>query len=192
MNREDWLTSAAELIYSDIIEPHTPRPPWAFKISVGFPAGTRSSRVLASCWKKEASGAGVSEIFVTPTVADSLEVLASLVHELIHYSDNCESGHRNHFARVARAVGLEGKFTATRAGAKLKAQLQDYIDILGDMPHAALSPESSGRAKQKTKLLKLECLCCGWTCRTSALQIAALNPAGAPCPVCTAPALLPA
>ncbi len=36
------------------------------------------------CWKVEASAAGRPEIFVSPMLADSVEVGAVLVHEVIH------------------------------------------------------------------------------------------------------------
>jgi len=173
LDRETWLTECAQFILDDLITPHCQLPETPFRVSVGFPSG-KTSRVLAQCWKREASSDGHNEIFVSPTADDSLEILASLTHELVHYSDNCESGHQNHFARVARAVGLEGKLTATTAGPALKAQLQRYVDLLGPIPHGKLDATKSGKKKQGTRMLKVACSDCGFHFRTTDKHIDAM------------------
>jgi len=173
LDRESWLTEAAQFILDDLIAPNCPLPETPFRVSVGFPSG-RQNNVLAQCWKKEASADGHTEIFVTPTCSDSLEILASLTHELIHYSDNCESGHQHHFARVARAVGLEGRLTATVAGDALRDVLQSYIDLLGPIPHGKLDPGKSGKKKQGTRMLKVSCSDCGFHFRTTDKHISAM------------------
>ena len=183
LNREQWLTSAATMIFSDLIAPHLHQPPaHPFRVSVGFPSG-KVSKVVAQCWKAEASADSTNEIFVSPTVSDSIEVLASLTHELIHFADNCASGHRNHFARVARKVGLEGHLTATTAGETLSAQLNYYVELLGQIPHAILDPTLSGAKKQPTRMIKLECCACSFTCRATRSQIETLSTSKL-CPAC--------
>jgi hypothetical protein len=166
LDREAWLTEAAQFILDDIIAPHATLPAAPYRISIGFPSG-RPSKVLAQCWKMEASADQVNEIFVSPTVDDSIEILAALAHELIHYSDNCNSGHQNHFARVARAIGLEGKLTATTAGAALAQQLAGYVELLGDIPHGKLDASLSGKPKQTTRMLKVTCDKCDFAFRAT-------------------------
>jgi hypothetical protein len=39
---------------------------------------------------------------------------------------------------MAVAIGLEGKMTATRAGAKLQTDLAKLADEIGPLPHGAL------------------------------------------------------
>jgi hypothetical protein len=170
IDRETWLTECAQFILDDLISPHCTLPTTGYRISIGFPSG-RTSKVLAQCWKHEASADGVNEIFVSPTVDDSSEILAALTHELVHYADNCESGHKHHFARVARLVGLEGKLTATFAGHALTEQLQEYINLLGHIPHAKLDATLNGKKKQTTRMIKVECGTCGWSFRTTQSNI---------------------
>ena len=170
LDREAWLTEAAQFILDDIIAPHATLPAAPYRISIGFPSG-RPSKVLAQCWKMEASADQVNEIFVSPTVDDSIEILAALAHELIHYSDNCNSGHQNHFARVARAIGLEGKLTATTAGAALARQLAGYVELLGDIPHGKLDASLSGKPKQTTRMLKVTCDKCDFAFRATQKNI---------------------
>jgi len=171
LDRETWLTEQAQFILDDIIALHSPIPTdRPFRISIGFPSG-RPSKVLAQCWKAKASADNTNEIFVSPTVDDSIEILAALAHELIHYTDDCESGHQHHFAKVARAIGLEGKLTATVAGPTLTEQLQQYVDLLGPIPHAKLDANESGKKKQGTRMLKVECDCCGFAFRATQKHI---------------------
>jgi len=184
LDREAWLTEASHLIYDDIIAPFAPRPiDRPFRVSVGFPAGSRGGKTIASCWASAASADGTNEIFVTPALDNSRDILAAVVHELIHYSDDCISGHRGHFARVARAVGLDGKLTATYPNDALAAQLDSYIALLGEIPHAALDAGKSGKGKQTTRMIKVECDACDFVFRATRKNIE-LMPDNACCPAC--------
>ncbi|HUW44519.1 MAG TPA: hypothetical protein VMW50_01865, partial [Dehalococcoidia bacterium] len=156
-DREAWLTEASNLILDDLIMNQCPgfeRP--SFRISIGFPKHSRGGRAIAVCFKKEASSDGVNEIFINPEIDDAVQVLESVAHELIHAVDNCESGHRNFFARVARAIGLDGKFTATFAGADLKGVLESYSVLLGKFPHQKMQMAAVHK-KDGTRQLKVEC-----------------------------------
>jgi hypothetical protein len=167
LDREAWLTESAGLILDELIAPHCTLPTDRdFRISLGFPSG-KVSNVIAQCWVAAASADNTNEIFVTPIIDDSIEILASLVHELIHYVDDCASGHKNHFAKVARKVGLEGKLTATTAGAALAEQLDQYVALLGPIPHAKITPSKSGIKKQGTRMIKVECTTCGFAFRAT-------------------------
>ena len=185
--RESYLTEAAALILDDQIMPAVersrfdfPRP--TYRVSVGFPKHARSGRVIAQCFSTDASSDGVNEIFVNPEIDEPLRVLDALTHELIHAVDNCESGHRNFFATLARSVGLEGKLTATVAGPALRNALEDYCGLLGGYPHKRMNA-STGHKKSSTRMLKLSCSECGFVCRTSAKWLGLLDP-DARCPVC--------
>jgi hypothetical protein len=172
--REDWLTEAAHYILDDLLMPLTTKERPPFRVSVGF-TGARSSKAIASCFVRAASGDGHNEIFVSPEHNDSLAVLASLVHELIHAIDDCQSGHRGGFAKLARTAGLEGPLTATVAGEWLKNWLQENIvAALGPIPHAPLVL-SKARKKQSTRMLKLNCSQCGWHFRASQKNVDAMT-----------------
>ena len=184
-DREAWLTEAANLILDELIMEvagEYQRP--TFRISIGFPKYSRGGKAIAVCFKKEASTDGVNEIFINPEIDDVQTVLGSVAHELIHAVDNCESGHKHFFARAARAIGLEGKLTATFPGTDLAGTLEGYAALLGAFPHAKMNMEVV-RKKDGTRQRKVECINsdCGFMFRTSAAQIAKL-PADAPCPCC--------
>jgi hypothetical protein len=95
-----------------------------------------------------------------------IRVLATLVHELIHASDNGESKHTGYFRKTALALGLKGPMTATTAGDELYAKLSKLADNLGTYPHAALKPQLQ-MGKQSTRMLKGFCDDDGYTIRLS-------------------------
>ena len=182
-DREAWLTEASNLILDDLIMsecPEFPRP--EFRISIGYPKNSRGGKAIAVCFKKEASTDGVNEIFINPEIDDPVVVLESVSHELIHAVDNCESGHRNFFARVARKIGLAGKFTSTFAGEELKAVLESYSVLLGEFPHSKMEMDKVHK-KDSTRQLKVECGFCGLIFRTSKKWLERLT-SESPCPCC--------
>lgn len=154
--REEWLAAAVEALRPYFAEHNADIP--AVRVSVGFPAGRgRKNQAIGQAWAKEAAADGVAQVFISPVLADAVEVLAVLVHELVHVWDENKSGHRGAFAKLAKALGLEGKMTATVAGDALKDKLALIVMELGDYPHAALTPSLSGVKKQGTRMLKVEC-----------------------------------
>jgi hypothetical protein len=120
------------------------------------------------------------EVFINPILDKPLDVIAVLLHELVHVEAGIQCGHRGRFASVARAVGLTGPMTSTVPG---DALLQGIVEVLGAYPHAKVDPNA--RKKQGTRLLKLQCSDCGWTARVSGLQARRLH-AASTCPVCIA------
>ena len=174
LDREAWLTEAAQLIRDEVIAPKLPPShiiPHGFRVSVGFPPNTRAnSRHIACCIKAEASADLTNEIFISPVNDNSIDILSALAHELIHQADNNESGHRNFFAKMARAIGLEGPFRATTAGTTLSDYLATIVDLLGAIPHARLDI-SKAKPKQQTRMLKVSCNECGFQFRTTQSQI---------------------
>ena len=185
LTREDWLTEALAFIFDDIIAPHMPDD-WqapATRVSVGF-ASARATKIAAVYYKKEAAADGIAQIYVTPAIDDSVEVLAALLHEAIHSLDDAASGHRGLFARVARAVWLEGPLTATyaRKGSALYAQLADIVGLLGAIPHVKL--DLTKRKKQATRMIKVRCTACDFHFRTTQVQINKIDFPEAPCPAC--------
>lgn len=162
--REAWLNRAVEALREHVFIPAGEHVP-PVRVSVGWPKGGR--KVIGQCWKTDAAEDEVSQVFISPVLKDMAEVLETLVHELVHAVDNCESGHRGEFKRIAVEVGLEGKMTATHAGAELLATLMEVAEELGEYPHAALTPALSGVKKQSTRMLKVECPDDGYIVRTT-------------------------
>jgi hypothetical protein len=183
-DREAYLTQASALILGDIIAPFIgDRTLPTVRISCGFPPSTRAvNKVIAVCYTKACSTGGVNELFVTPRIDQPMPVLEAVAHELIHACDDCRSGHSGFFAFVARRIGLEGKLTATHAGGKLRAKLQEIADLLGDYPHQRM--ELRALPKQGTRMLKIACTACGWSARTSEAMIKRLEAGNQDCPAC--------
>lgn len=172
--REQWLNAAVEALKPLFSEVGVELP--QVRVSVGWPSkgGLASKgKTIGQCWKKSVAADGVSQIFISPLLGD--ECIAVLAHELIHAWDDCKSQHKGEFARIARAIGLEGKLTVTTPGDKLADKLKVLIEQLGEYPHSVLSAEEMGKQvkKQTTRMLKLvvKTCDCEYTVRTTQKQI---------------------
>ena len=174
--RETYLAAATEHLAPLFIAQGYPLP--AVRASVGIPAGGKGGKLkrIGECWSNLASADDTTEIFICPSQSDPVAVLAILLHELIHAAVGLKCGHKGAFKRVAVALGLEGKMTATVPGAALASYLAALASTLGDYPHAALNTALSGRKKQGTRMIKLECDDCGWSCRTAQKNVDAGTP----------------
>lgn len=169
--REGWLT-AAVLALSPLFAEQGHIVP-AVRVSVGWPGGRGAKNtVIGQCWASRASADSVPQLFISPVLGDAERVLDVLAHELVHAIDDCTSGHKGPFAKIAKSIGLTGKMTATVAGAELKPKLAAMVEALGEYPHAIITPSLSGVAKQGTRMLKVECPSDGYTLRTTAKWLA--------------------
>lgn len=178
-NRETWLEGATRALRPLFESKGHPYPATPVRVSCSLPSKSALSakaRRIGECWSPSASKDGTTEIFVSPTIDDPVEVLEILVHELVHYVVGVEHGHRKPFGKCARAVGLEGRLTSTHAGSDLRLTLKRIAERLGAYPHAAL--RGSNRPKQSTRLVKVSCPECGYPVRVTRKW---LDGVGAPC-----------
>lgn len=125
--------------------------------SYGFPSNGAFSQRQArgEAWKQKKTVA----IFVSPTQfkkGNAIQVLATLIHEIIHIKIGTDKGHRKEFKQEMKAVGLEGKATSTSAGKELTKRLNALN--FSKLPCLELSKNSLHK-KQSTRLIKLECSC---------------------------------
>lgn len=169
MNRETWLRAAASHIVP-LFEEQSLKVP-DLDVSCGWPSrgglpGKNGVRVIGQCWSATTKK-GRPQIFISPMLEKSPQVLETLVHEMLHAAVGCEVGHKAAFARPARALGLEGKPTATHAGTELTATLSAIGATVGPYPHKALKIEGDPSTKQTTRMLKVHCLACGYVVRTT-------------------------
>lgn len=167
INREDWLTRAA-LPLINLIEESTELRMGKRKVvvSCGWPGGRSVNKVIGQCWPT-ATGKGVAQMFISPKLVKVDQILETLLHELIHAADDCEHGHKGPFVKACRAVGLEGKPTATFAGDELRKKLKKIASIMGPYPHKGVTPGLKIKT-QGTRMLKLEAVeCCGYVVRTT-------------------------
>ncbi len=165
--REEWLRAAIKVLDVRVFsKAGYPLPPVA--TSVGFPSTmgiSKKRRCLGECWKRIASDDGINQIFLNPTLNSAHEVVDVLVHELVHAVDDCASGHGSTFRKICKAVGLtEGTPASAAAGADLVPVIEEICKDIGEFPHATLRPSEHNK-KQTTRLRKIECPKCGYTCR---------------------------
>ncbi len=175
--REQWLNTAAAIIIDEIIEPNINKPAPKMRYSLTAPKASSTSKVLGECWNKTASSDETFEIFLTANLGntDSLLILSTLVHEQLHAYDGNKNGHKAPFQHLCKLVGLEGgrtnkaahSFTATKASPELQAQLTDIIQTIGDIPHAKMAANLSGKKKQTNRQKLVECKSCGFKFRAS-------------------------
>ena len=158
INREQWLTLATSHLRAHFLAEAALTVPQNVRVSCGFPSksalGTKSRRV-GECWGDEASATKTFEVFVSPLLDDARAVAHTLAHELVHATVGIRAKHGAAFKRVALAIGLTGKMTATVPGPKFDAWWNTVGATLPPYPHGALSAMS--RDKQKTRLVKVEC-----------------------------------
>ena len=169
VTREAWLNQALEKLRPWFEDRAGVAIPQDARVSVGFPGGGSARKRIGECWARSQSKDKVNEIFISPVLHDPVRMLDVLAHEAVHATDDCQSGHKKEFKRVATAIGLEGKMTATVAGDELKREIERIIKALPPLTHGAL--DLSTRKKQPTRLVKLECDGCGMIIRTTAKWI---------------------
>ena len=137
LNREQWLMSAV-----DHLVPLFERSGYSVplvKVSVGFPSTGAKGRHLGQCWSTKSAVDGINQIFIAPHLQTPFDFLDTLVHELVHAVDDCQSGHGDNFKKIAKDVGLKGPMRSAGAGEWLKQDLIRIVDKLGAFPHGRLS-----------------------------------------------------
>jgi len=132
LTREEWLLQAIEAVKPIFQEKGHIVP--NVKVSCGFPS-TGKDRHIGECWSKEISEGDINEIFISPKLDDPVEVLDTMIHELVHAVDNCKNSHGPLFKKIALSVGLEGKMRGAHASEKLLKRLGDIAKPLGPYPH---------------------------------------------------------
>jgi len=164
--REEWLNGAVKELEPELTKqagllagkyPHFNKPFPSIKVSVTQP--TRG-KAIGTCWSDKASDGGHYEIFITAKEDNPMRVLDILTHELCHAVDGLISKHGTPFKRLAYAMGLTGKPTATEASEEFIEKYKPVIESkLGDYPHAKMNLESATK-KQKARLIKVSCSGC--------------------------------
>ena len=137
MNREQWLMAAVDHLVPIFEARGYSVPP--VKVSVGFPSTGGKGRHLGQCWSTKSSADGMNQIFIAPHLPTPIEVIDTLVHELVHAVDDCQSGHGENFKRIAKDIGLKGPMRSAGAGDALMKDLIKIADLLGNFPHGRLN-----------------------------------------------------
>ncbi len=169
MNRESWLEKATDLLRPYFKEKGYEIPELV-RVSCGWPstrALSSTKRRLGECWHAEGAADGVKQIFISPCLSDSVEVLAVLTHELLHAALPDKVGHKKPFKKGCEALGLEGPATSTKAGPELNKLFETFLEQrpglvsncdLPEYPQSKLDKTSEGAPKkQTTRMNKIVC-----------------------------------
>jgi hypothetical protein len=156
--REYWLQRAVAFLIDHMVRCGLARV--VVRVSCGWPSrgglGQRQA-VIGQCFAPQVCADGVSQIFISPRIADSIEVLGTLLHELVHASVGVQQKHLAPFSQAARKVGLVGPPTATVVGPSLRPLLQQYVEQVGTYPHAAITPQIKGKVGSRLRLYECHC-----------------------------------
>ena len=97
--REEWLLAAVEAV-RPLFSAKKHLVPTDCQVSCGFAStGTRSHHI-GQCWPKTRSMDERNQIFISPVLHVPVEVLETLVHELVHAVDKCEQKHGKEFKKM--------------------------------------------------------------------------------------------
>lgn len=159
INREAWLRAAYALLRRKLLK----EAPEQVALSWSFPAkgGTSANRRrIGECHYKGGSADGAIEggrvILISPMLREPLELVETLLHEMVHAALPMGCGHRKQFSRLAARVGLLKPWTATKASPELAKRIQTkFLPALPVWPGGHLIIQ----ATQKNRQLKGECEC---------------------------------
>ena len=167
ITREEWLLSCIQEL-----KPFFQRVghaiPDKVRASCSWPSkGALSKKKrLGEAWSAELSGDQHFETFISPVLQEPDDVMATLVHELVHCVVGVRNKHNKAFRACAKRVGLVGKATATTAGPELTDRLHTIFDKIGPYPHAELH-YFNAPPKQSTRMLVVKCPQCDYQVRTT-------------------------
>jgi hypothetical protein len=180
-SREDWLTWVVNRYRPWFQENGIYLPP-RINISVGWPSTGVSSGTIAESWPRAVSKDRSNSIFISPQLHDSREVLTVICHELTHVALDCEYGHQKEFQSLAKRVGLLAPWRQSVASDRLLGFIDKTLKSVGDYPHSGIKDNAVRYTTvQKSYLLKVECLSCGYLLRGTKTWLSKAIP---DCPVC--------
>jgi hypothetical protein len=134
--RESWLHQAVHALHPVFRAAGHVLPP--VRVSCGFASTGLRSNHIGQCWSRATAPDGINQIFISPVLVDPIEVLDTLVHELVHAVDDCQHHHGPAFKKIALSVGLKGPMRSASAGPALLERLQQISRAMGTYPHAEL------------------------------------------------------
>jgi len=170
-NRESWLQAAINELRLDF-ERLGYALPDKIRSAIAFTSTGKRGHMPGEVWHPESSDDQHFEVIIRADIADPVDVLGVLVHELIHTLLPPAVKHGKQFRNIAHRIGLEGQMRHTRPTPILKERLQKLAVSLGALPHAKLNfiNGSDVAKKQATRHLKAECDAdgCGYRVQISA------------------------
>ena len=157
--RELWLQNAVNLV-SPIFKNKGYTIP-KVQVSCGFPSTGNKSKHVGQCWGKSSTNDGTNQLFISPILDEPVQVLDTLVHELVHAVDDCMHHHGPEFKKIATDVGLQGLMREASAGPWLQEQLTAISRQLGKYPHSKINLAHSSSKKTGPRP-RAKCKKCGY------------------------------
>lgn len=157
--RELWLQNAVDLV-SPIFKNKGYTIP-KVQVSCGFPSTGNKSKHVGQCWGKSSTNDGTNQLFISPVLDEPVQVLDTLVHELVHAVDDCIHHHGPEFKKIATDVGLQGLMREASAGPWLQEQLSSIARQLGKYPHSKINLAHSSSKKTGPRP-RAKCKKCGY------------------------------
>jgi hypothetical protein len=162
--RESWLRSATDMMRKHFEDCGYPLPS-NIRFAIAFPSTGRRGTRVGECWHADTSEDGNYELIIRADIAEPVEVLGVLVHELVHSVVPVDAGHGKLYRDAAIKIGLTGKMREAMPNGLLRDRLITVAEALGPLPHARLNIErgrdNKGPAdrakKQGTRMLKASC-----------------------------------
>lgn len=184
--RFEWIDQAVSLFRNHFAANWWPVPA-NIRVSVGYPVGSKDGkRKLGQCIHAIYSADNHTEIFLSPDYTNTVEVLETIAHEMIHATVEDPNpgegykavGHRGKFAMCALAIGFKAPMSSTPSDTKMLDFINGVVAKIGEFPAGRLN--LTKRKKKGTYLLKCECSECGYIARVTAKWV---EKSGAPiCP----------
>ncbi len=139
--REGWLMAGIKLLDKKYFNANGYDLPKKLQASCGWPRGSKDA--IGQCFAPANSADGTTQMFICPSSADAIPILATLLHEMIHAGVGCKVGHKGAFRKLAKEFGLAGRMTSTYAeeGSRLHQELLSIAGRLGSYPHAAMKKQ---------------------------------------------------
>ncbi len=139
--RETWLKAAMAQLDKTFFKPGGHTLPDQLFVSIGWAKNPGKGDAIGQCFPPAWSqGEKAVNMFICPRLGDPIDVLATLLHQMVHASVGCEHGHKAPFKKVIREFGLAGKATATYAepGSECHTRLTAVAEALGPYPHVPM------------------------------------------------------
>ena len=159
ITRELWLQNAVDLV-SPIFKNKGYTIP-KIQVSCGFPSTGNKSKHVGQCWGRSSTNDGTNQLFISPVLDEPVQVLDTLVHELVHAVDDCMHHHGPEFKKIATDVGLQGLMREASAGPWLQEQLTGIARQLGKYPHSKINLAHSSSKKTGPRP-RAKCKKCGY------------------------------
>ncbi len=146
--RESWLRAATDELRLYFAK-FGYTIPEKIRFAIAFTSRGKKGRTAGECWHSDKSDDRHYEIIIRADIADPVDVLCILVHELVHTLLPESAKHGKEFRDIAHRIGLEGKMLDTIPTPILRERLQSLANNLGTL--LSWPPKTGQVAKRESR-----------------------------------------